>query len=362
MIALALVFGLSTAKESLFVGTYTSRSGSDGIYRVVLDEGTGALSPPEIVAETPNPSYLALSPSGSELYAVDESSRGAASAYRIEGDDRLAFLNRQPVPGDGSCYLSVDPRGRSVLVASYGGGFVSSLQIHSDGSLSPVVCQIQNQGSGPDRSRQEQPHMHWVAADPRDRFVYSCDLGTDKVRCDRFDPATGKFEPGDAADASVPPGSGARHAAFGPRGSFLYVDSEMGESVTVFRVTDRSGSLARLQTLSALPDNARRGSTAAEIECHSNGRWLYVSNRSDNSISVFGIERNGLLMLLQVQSSTVRTPRGFAIDPAGRWLVVAGQDSNDLVALPIDPKSGRLGEAGPRVSIGAPTCVVFPRR
>ncbi len=362
MIWFPLIAALVSREAGFFVGTYTSPRGSQGIYRVTLDEKTGALSKPVLVAQATNPSYLALRPNGRTLFAVDESTHGSASAYRIESNGSLRFLNRQPVPGDGPCFLSVDPRGKNLLVASYGVGLISSLQIEGNGWLTPVRAQIQNHGSGPNKDRQEESHMHWIAADPSGRFLYSCDLGTDKVRCDRFDPSTGKFFPAGPADAMSPAGSGPRHGAFGRQGRFLYVDNEMGESVSVFRVDRQTSALDRLQTVSALPGGRPKpGSTAAEIEVHPTGRWLYVSNRGDDSIASFKIGTNGLLKLVQIKPLPVHTPRGFAIDPSGHWLVVAGQESNDLVALPIDGQTGKLGEAGKKVVMGAPVCVVFLR-
>lgn len=359
MNALTVIAKLGAGTVSLFVGTYTSPGSGQGIYRVLLDERTGELSRPTLVAKAANPSFLAIGPDGSTLYAVDESTNGSVGSYRFGPDGRLRLLNRQPVPGGAPCFLSLDRTGRNLLVAGYSGGFVSSLQIRTDGQLTPVKGQLQNKGTGPNKDRQEGPHMHWIATDPSGRLVYSCDLGADKVRIDRFNPTTGTLTPTRSSGES-PPGSGPRHAAFGSHGRFLYVANEMDDSVSVFRVNRTTGALELLQTMSALQGGRpKEGCTAAEIECHPNGRWLYVSNRGEDGIAVFGIKPSGLLELVQIKPLPVRMPRSFAIDPSGHWLVVAGQESNDLVALPIDGHAGRLGEGVARAAVGSPACVIF---
>lgn len=353
-----LAVGAKTA--GLYVGTYTSPGGSEGIYRLNLDLSTGALTSPELVARTANPSYLALHPNGRLLYAIDESNRGSVSAYAIEHGGALRVLNREAVPGAGPCYLSVDPSGHLVLVASYGHGYVSALPIAADGSLGTVQASLETHGTGPNRDRQDRSHMHWIVADPRHRMVYACDLGADRIRAYRFDRAMTEFVPAASGDGLLPGGAGPRHGAFGKSRRFLYVDNEMDDSVCVFEVDKATGALTLRQTLSALPGGEPKpGVSAAEIECHPNGRFVYVSNRGDDSITVFRVGRDGVLEVAQIEPVHVRMPRGFAIDPSGHWLVVAGQDSNDIAVLPVDPHSGRLGPAVSKVSLAAPVCVLF---
>jgi 6-phosphogluconolactonase len=358
---LALCLPHSEPKAApFFIGTYTSPNGSQGIYEARLDLESGSLSSPVLVANTNNPSYLAVSPNGRNLYAVDESQEGSVSAYAIK-EEKLLFINRQPVEGSSPCYLSVDPAGKNVLVASYSGGVVSCFPIAAGGALQPVTGMQIESGSGPDRSRQESPHMHWVQADTSNRFIYTCDLGTDKVQAFPFDSLTGWISPSLQPDLKVPSGSGPRHGAWGARGKFLYIANEMGSSVSVLKVDQSSGRLSLIQTLPSLEtDAAVSHNTAAEIECHPTGKWLYVSNRGDDSVAVFRLLPSGDLKRIQVKHLGVRVPRGFAIDPTGKWLIAAGQESNNLEALPID-SDGRLGEATGRIMLSKPTCVAFCR-
>ncbi|RYG19623.1 lactonase family protein [bacterium] len=355
---LPLLLTVTAARTvDFYIGTYTSKEGSRGIYRAQLNGETGEISKPELAVEAENPSYVAMRKD--RLYAVHEAQKGEVSAYQIEKDGTLTHLNTQLSSGDGPCFVSVDPKGKNVLVASYGQGALAVLPIVKDGSLAPASQVIQNKGSGPNKGRQEGPHLHSIYADAKARFVYACDLGTDEVLVYRFDPAKGTLtaEP----SAKVPAGGGPRHLAFGKVGKVVYANNEMGDAVTVFAVDEKSGALKELQTISTLPEGHNGSNTTAAIVVHPNGKWLYVSNRGHESIAVYAIGHDGTLKLVEIAASGVRIPRGFDIDPSGKWLVAAGQSSNDLVSLAIDPKTGKLAPSGHRVALEKPVCVVFRR-
>lgn len=361
MTFLPLLFAVAPVsgnEASFYIGTYTSPGGSEGIYRAKLNLATGELSAPTLAAKTSNPSFVAIHPDGRYVYAVNENDKGEVSAFSVQSDRSLRFLNAQPSQGAAPCHLIVDPAGKNVLSANYMGGSVSSSPITSDGSLGAPTAFFKNAGTGPDRGRQEAPHMHAVAAGPDGR-IYACDLGTDEVLAYRFDPAKGALDLNDPRSGKVPAGKGPRHLVFHPNGKFLYVNGEMGNSVTVFSHDAVTGSLAAVQTLSTLPEGETKSSTA-EIALHPNGKWLYVSNRGHDSIAIFEIGSDGTLRRIDVVKAGVKIPRGFAIDPSGKWLVVAGQESNDLTALSIGPEGGL--KPGPnRISVSKPVCVVFGR-
>ena len=347
---IAVGFGQAPARP-FFVGAYTSTEGSKGIYSATLDMQTGVISLPTLAATMPNPSYLASSPSGACLYAVEESRHGSVRAFKIVGETGLRALNSEPVGGSSPCYVSVDPKGTSVLTASYVGGIVSRFPIEENGNLDPANFTSESSGNGKSVS-----HMHWFQATPIGQDIYGCDLGGDEVRHYRM--TSGHL----AVDfAKTPPGAGPRHGAWGRNGRFLYVNCEMGNCVCVFSVSSDDGNLKRIQTIGVLPRNvAPHGNTTAEIACDPGGKRLYVSNRGHDSIAVFRIASNGTLSPIQDKPLGLHIPRGFAIDPSGRWLVAAGQESNDLEALPINRATGMLGEPGPKVSLAKPVCIVFP--
>jgi 6-phosphogluconolactonase len=360
---IAAVLPLATVPKLFFyIGTYTTEFGSKGIYRASLDPSTGKLSVPSLAAETSNPSYLAISPNGKNLYAANENDHGSASAFKIDPHQKLTFLNAQPVEGSAPCYISVDPTGKNVLVASYGVGYVSCLPLTPDGSLEKPSATIQTFGTGPDKSRQDRSHMHWIESNSTGKFVYTCDLGDDKVRVYKFEPKKGHLIEKIGETGHVPPGSGSRHGAFSPNLRFLYVNGEMGASVTAFQIDPLSGGLTSLETVPVFPDDDHEpGRSTAEIACHPSGKWLYVSNRGDDSISVFRILSSGKLEPIQVKKVGVKVPRGFGIDEKGQWLVVAGQGSDDLASFSIDPDSGKLDARSHVKTIGAPVCVVFEK-
>jgi 6-phosphogluconolactonase len=162
--------------HTVYFGTYTGAQ-SKGIYRSTLDGASGHLSTPELVAETKNPSFLALSPDGRYLYAALEAGGGAVGAWAIGADGKLTALNQQSSGGDGACHVWVDATGKNVLVANYGGGSIASFPVRADGSLGERSAFMQHTGSGPNARRQEKPHAHSVYTDPTNTFVYACDLG-----------------------------------------------------------------------------------------------------------------------------------------------------------------------------------------
>jgi 6-phosphogluconolactonase len=366
MMLLPLLLALANtpfAEEvDFYIGTYTSKEGSRGIYRSRLNTRTGALSEPILAAEAASPSFLALHPNGRFLYAVHETTGGDVSAYAIGDDKNLRLLNTESSKGGGPCHLTVDPTGKNVLTAAYGGGSFACLPIRPDGSLAPVSSFFQNTGSGPDKGRQEGPHGHAIYADAKSRFVYACDLGTDEVLTFRFDPSKGELTLAEPRSTKTPAGGGPRHLALHPKRKFAYVNNEMGNSVTAYAVDEKTGSMRELQTIPTLPEGEKKpGRSTAEIILHPNGRWLYVSNRGHDSIAAYAIGRDGKLTLLEIESAGVKEPRGFDVDPSGKWLVVGGQNSNDLTALAIDPATGKLQPGTARVAVGKPVCVVFAK-
>jgi 6-phosphogluconolactonase len=350
----------SAGLADLYIGTYTSNEGSKGIYHSRLNLESGALSTPNLAVQAENPSFLAIHPSGKSLYAVHESTDGEVSSYSISRNKGLALLNTMRAPGWGPCHTSVDPTGKNLFTASYGGGTIACFPIKPDGSLSAPSFQFKNSGSGPDKSRQESPHLHSIYADTKSRFVYALDLGTDEILTYHFDASKGKLTPTEPRSGKAPAGGGPRHLAFHPSGRFAYANNEMLNSVTAYAIDPDSGTLKSTQTLSTLPAHGKtiRNSTA-EIACHPNGKWLYVSNRGDDSIAVYSVQASGELVLSEIVSTTVKEPRGFAIDPSGRWIVVGGQNSDELVSLAIDKSTGHLKPSGNRVRINKPVCIAF---
>jgi 6-phosphogluconolactonase len=346
----------------LHVGTYTSGK-SDGIYTYGMDPTTGALHQINS-AKSNNPSFLVVNP-GRFLYAVNEVSEldgkrtGGVSAFAIHPRTLdLTFINQQPSEGADPCHLSFDRARKNLLVANYTGGSVAVLPIRSDGSLGPAVDVKQHEGSGP-REQQKGPHAHCIKLDRANRFAFAADLGSDKVMIYRFNPVSGKLDPAQQPSATLHPGAGPRHLTFHPNGKYLYVINELDSSLTTFKYDATHGALTAFETVSTLPRDFSGTSYCADIHVSQSGRFLYGSNRGHNSIVVFAIDApSGRLSLVEHVSTEGKWPRNFTIDPTGRFLLVANQHTDNVVTFRIDSQTGRL-KATNQTDIPVPVCLQF---
>jgi 6-phosphogluconolactonase len=352
----------------VFVGTYTNKTTSKGIYSFRFDPGTGKLASLGVAGESEDPSFLAIHPSGKYLYAVNETDHfgaqksGAVSAFSIDHrSGKLALINQAATKGAGPCHISIDKSGKIVLVANYDGGSVAAFPIRDDGSLAPPSAFVQHSGSSVNKERQEGPHAHWIGTSPDNRFAFAADLGLDEVLVYRFDSAKGTLTPNNPAFAKLNPGAGPRHVAFHPSGKFVYALTEMENTVTTFAYNATTGTLSPLQTLSTIRGDYSGPKEAAEVVVHPKGKFLYASNRSGiDTITGFSIDpAKGTLKLIAEFPTMGKTPRNFAIDPNGKFLLAANQESNNLVVFRIDPVTGRLTPTGDIVEVPAPVCVVF---
>jgi 6-phosphogluconolactonase len=358
---IATVGLIAAMQVFVYFGTYT-RGESKGIYVSRFDSSTGELSEPVLAAEMVNPSFLALHPNRRFLYAVGETSgSGAVKAFAINpADGTLKLLNETSSGGDGPCFITVDRTGRSVLVANYGGGSISSYPLMEDGRLGESASFIQHTGSSVNASRQSAPHAHSINVSPDNRFAVVADLGLDKLLVYRFDPAKAKLEPNDPPFATVNPGAGPRHFTFHPGGKFAYVINEMQSTVTALTWEAGRGEFKEIHTVTTLPEGFEGKNSTAEVQVHPGGKFLYGSNRGHNSIAVFSIDPStGRLTPIEHVSTEGRTPRNFGIDPTGSWLFAANQASKNVVLFRIDSATGRLTPAGKSVTVDTPVCVKF---
>jgi 6-phosphogluconolactonase len=354
----------------VYVGTYTATS-SKGIYNYRFDPETGKLTPIGVAAEMANPSFMATDPQHRFLYAVTEMGQEpGADSYKKNGSissfsiDRktgaLTFLNKVDAGGGGSCYVVVDKTGKMLFVANYGSGNVASFAIKPDGSIGERTGFYQHTGSSVDPARQKGPHAHAVVLSPDNRFLFVPDLGMDQVKIYRVDAAKGTFTPNDPAYATVKAGLGPRHFTFGHGAKFAYALCEMGSSVAVFSYDSVKGSLTPVQTISNLPDGFAGIDNSAEIEMDRSGRFLYASNRGNDSITVFAVEpAKGTLTKVQVVPTQGNIPRNFTLDPTGKYLIAANQKSNNVVVFSVDPKDGKLKAAGEMLDVPSPVDILF---
>jgi 6-phosphogluconolactonase len=352
----------------VYIGTYTTKQTSKGIYAYRFDSTTGQLTAIGLAGESTDPSFVAVHPSGKYLYAVNEigefngAKSGAISSFAIDRKSgALKLLNQVSTHGAGPCYVSLDKSGRFVLVANYDGGSVATFVIQDDGSLSLVKGFVEHSGSGVDKERQEGPHAHWIGVSPDNHFALAADLGLDDVLIYKFDDVQGKLMPNNPSYAQVKPGSGPRHLAFHPNGKFAYLVSEMSSTVTAFAYSAQKGSLSALQTLPMLPADYSGVREAAEIVVHPSGKFVYASNRGTaNSIAAYKIDANkGTLTPAGLFSTKGQIPRNFTIDPTGQFLLAANEDSGNIVVFKIDAATGALTPTGQVEEVPAPVCITF---
>jgi 6-phosphogluconolactonase len=355
--------------DFVYVGTYTGAM-SKGIYGYIFDEGTGHLAPLGVAAEIVNPSFVVTDPARRHLYAVTEMTQRGADAYKTDGfissfsidpkTGSLAFLNRVSSGGGGPCHLVVDKTGRILFVANYGSGNVASFAIEADGRIGEMTGKDQHSGSSVNPRRQQGPHAHAVVVSPDNRFLFVPDLGLDRILIYRIDMAKRSFEPNTPSSVSVNPGLGPRHFVFGAGAKFAYAVCEMGSSVVTFSYDQGDGKLTPVQTVSTLPADFSGEDNSAEIEVSRSGRFLYASNRGNDSITVFQVDvKTGMLNKIQIVPTQGKIPRNFMIDPSGRYLLVANQNSNNIVVFAIDARSGQLTSTDEVAEVSSPVSILL---
>jgi 6-phosphogluconolactonase len=347
-----------------YIGTSMNQtSPSQGMYRSTLNTETGQLSEPVLAGKAINPNFLDIHPEGTHLYAVGGAGgqAGTVGAYAIDrATGSLRLLNEQTAGGTNPLHISIDRKAQNVLVANYSSGSVEVLPIQPDGSLNKPSAFIQHEGSSINPQRQAGPHAHCIFASPDNQYVYCSDLGLDKVLIYRFDAARGTLAPADPAYAAATPGSGPRHFTFHPNGRFVYVINEMEGSVTGYTCNASNGSLTPFQTISTFPPEYAGATSSAEIRVTPDGQFLYGSNRGNNSIAAFRIDpAKGTLTLVEFETAALSTPRNINVDPTGNFLLAANQNGNSVSVYRINRETGALDPVGPSSLVGTPTCIRF---
>jgi 6-phosphogluconolactonase len=346
-----------------YVGTYTAKTNSKGIYEFQFDGATGKMSAVEVAGDTKDPSWVVVHPGGKYLYSVNETGKASTvSSFAIDSKNgKLTLLNQLPSLGEDPCYLSFDQTGKFLLVANYTSGTVAAFPILADGKLAEHTGLQQHSGMlGPNKERQDGPHAHYIAPSAQNRLVYAADLGLDRVLIYEFDSAKGSLgQPETKASVEVAPGTGPRHIAFSSSAKFMYVVGEMTSTVTVL-AKENQGTFHAIQTAKMLPAGFSGRNDAAEIEIHPSGKFLYASNRGHDSIVVYAINQaNGLLRQIADVPTGGKEPRHFAIDPSGTFLLAENQLSDTIVEFRLNSATGELTPTGETLSVPSPVCLVF---
>lgn len=340
----------------LLIGTYDNKEKNNGIhlYDFNTDSGTFRISQP--VTRLANASYLAISHDRKNVYAVSGSNVNSFAFNPVTG--KLNFINS--VPSEGSCYVSVDTNKKVVFAGNYGGGSVLSIHLNEDGSfIENNVQTIQHTGSSVNKNRQEKPHVHSTMLSLDEHYLLVPDLGTDRVYQYRID--ANKEEVLVAVNEpflTVKPGGGPRHLAFHPNGKYVYLILELTGSVMALDYDN--GKLKAKQTLSMVAPNFKGNLSGADIHVSPDGKFLYASNRGDaNEIAIFSIDNMGKLTFVSRQSVLGKRPRNFVIDPTGKFLLAANQDTNEIIIFKRDLNTGLLVTTGEIIKVDNPVCLKF---
>ncbi|MFC3196409.1 lactonase family protein [Parapedobacter deserti] len=347
----------------MLIGTYTHTGKSKGIYVYDYDLLTGDATLKSSV-ESDNPSFITVSSDTRYVYAANENGegKGAVSAYALDAaSGKLTFLNRQLTQGDSPCHVVTDREGTHVVVSNYSGGSISVFPIQPDGSLGAMKQLIQHEGSGPNRDRQQKPHVHSAFFSPDQKRIYVQDLGTDKINIYEYHPESQDtpLVPALHPYAKSAAGGGPRHIAQSSDGRYVYLVQEMTAQVLVYR--QDNGKLEPIQEVGINEDGFSGSNGAADINLSPDGRFLYASNRGDaNTLAIYQVSpADGKLAKVGNQSVLGRGPRNFSISPDGKFLLVANQNTDEVVVFARDSKTGLLNDTGNRIAVGAPVCLVF---
>ena len=360
-ISLMSVLNGFSQKSYLIIGTYDSPK-SEGIYVYNFDNINGSAKEVSHV-KTPNPSYITISPNKKYLYAVNENADingkgGTVTSFVFDKKiGTLTKINTQSSEGNDPCYITIDKTGKWVVIGNYSSGNFAVLPVNEKGELQQATQIIQQQGKSIDTSRQNSSHVHSTFLAKDNKVLYVTDLGTDKIMVYNFDEHTGKVKPTLQKFISTNAGSGPRHIDISADGRFMYVVQELTGKIGLYSV--KNNVLKEIRTVSGLPLNFKGVAGSADIHISPDGNFLYASNRGEsNTIGIFKINKKyGYLSLITHQSSLGLAPRNFNFDPSGKYLLVADQNSNEVVIFKRNIKTGLLTDTGNRISVGKPVCI-----
>lgn len=365
---MSVALGSYAAAESMpvFLGTSASPS-SEGIYFTRLDSESGKLEPSRLVAEMRGPGWVERHPTLDVLYAAGKlDGVDVVAAYRVidltdkpKSTPELELIASVPVGDGGACHVSVHPGGAMLLSAQYGGGSVAAYRLADDGSIVSQTQRIDHgPGSGVVPRRQKDAHAHWTGFSPDAKRAYVPDLGCDRVFVYEVDADAASMTRRGAAEAI--PGGGPRHMKFSTDGKYAYVLNELDVSLSVFKVGD-DGMMQRIQTLPAVEKDELDTlifKSASEVRVHPDGEHVYSATRGHDTITVYRRGDGGQLSVVQRIPVRGATPRNFALSPAADWMLAGGQKSNTLSVFKIE-SDGRLTFNEQVITTPSPICVLF---
>jgi 6-phosphogluconolactonase len=349
----------SLLTPNLLVGTYT-KNGSKGIYVLSFDTATGKATEISHTETASNPSFLTISKDHGQVYATNEDSDGKISAYSFV-DNKLNLIQEKTSKGAHPCYIALSPDQTNLFVANYSGGSITSYHRFADGRLSNPQQFIQHEGKSVNEARQEEAHVHGIFFSPDGKYVLTPDLGKDEISIYPYQTKNGPpLLTQKARSIQSSPGAGPRHLCFSSNGKFLYVIEELTGSISVYRFI--KGTAIFLQKVVIHPKSFKGVAASADIHLSPDGLYLYASNRgNENNIVSFKVLPNGKLeeKTIQYTSTEGKAPRNFTISKDGNWLLVANQNSDNIIAFRRNIQTGTLTSTGVSIKLSMPVCLLF---
>ena len=344
----------------LYIGSYNS-AGRPSIHALTLDLSQQQFSLVTQDSQTDNASFLLYQADRAQLFAVSEinladgANSGWVAQYDLSHPAQPKLMQRQLSQGSDPCQLAWLKQ--HLLCANYSGGNFSQFNLTHQSELTNAQHTLQHHGSSVVADRQSQAHVHSCTPAPSGEYFVVADLGADEIVSYSID-ATGTIAK--KSSLKMPAGSGPRHSAFHPSGDTLYVANELNNSLSQVQFNQATGALTLLLSLPALAPSNQDHSYPAEVVVDQQGKFAYLSNRGDDSISCFNIAPETHHLTFSSSCSTGgKFPRHFALSPKQDYVVVANQQSNNITLLKRDPHSGGLTLTHAQFSIETPSCVCF---
>lgn len=358
LITIVLMTGCKSIQKensSFYVGTYTQKD-SKGIYKYTISS-KGKLEKIGLAAETINPTFLVRSKDSKTLFAVaeiNENGTGFVKSFKIE-NETLQLISKEESGGAGPCFVALNDD-NYIVTANYGGGSVGLLKTDASGKLSSLLDVQQHVGKGT-TSRQEGPHAHSAWFHPTKKELISVDLGTNQLWFSTIDTQKNELVLTTQKTLEMAAGAGPRHLTFHPNNKWIYVLNELNNTVSLVKEKDENYVVT--SSIGTLPTEFTAYSNAADIHITKDGKFLYASNRGHESIVMYEVnQQNGTLKNIGFQDVLGKNPRNFSLSPNEEFLVVANQDTDNIVSFKRNATTGLLTFVS-EIAAPMPVCILF---
>jgi 6-phosphogluconolactonase len=330
--------GVAMAQNAPETIVYVSNAGGPEVHVLAMNQATGDLDLIDKVVvpdlkPSPTSMPMALSPDRTLLYVALRSEPFTVATFKIDpATGKLTHAGNAPLDAS-MAYTTVDKTGKWLLCASYPGGKMTINAIGDDGIVKAPPVQIIT----------GRPKAHCVILDAANRHAYCSVLEQDVILQFAFDATKGMATPLTPLEVKTKPGAGPRHMALHPGGKFLYLITETTATIGTYAVDKDKGTLKELQFVDMLAPNAlKEAPAAADLHVTPDGHFLYGSERKTSTLVGYRIDPDKGTLTLIGRYPTETTPRGFAIDPRGKFVLSVGLDSNHMTVYSIRPGNGAL--------------------